>query len=86
MAFNPHSMGYSIPYWWIKRRFVTQEAGSPHRLYNKDNGIKSGTWGQICKPGLSKMTHHQKPTKEGIDLGCEGQGWVSLCCVFIGLN
>lgn len=74
MAFNPHSMGYSIPYWWIKRRFVIQEAGSPHRLYNKDNGIKSGSWGQICKPGLSKMTHHQEPTKKGIDIGCEGQG------------
>lgn len=86
MPFNPHSMGYSIPYGWIKRRFVIQEAGSPLRLYNKDNGIKSGTWGQICKPGLSKMNHHQKPTKEGIDLGFEVQGRVSLRCVFIGLN
>lgn len=38
---------------------------------------------QAC---LSKMTHHQRPTKEGVDLGCECQEWVSLLCVFIGLN
>ena len=32
------------------------------------------------------MTHHQRPAKEGVDLGCEGQQWMSLLCVFIGLN
>lgn len=32
------------------------------------------------------MTHHQKPENEGVNLGCEGQEWVSFLCVFIGLH
>lgn len=29
------------------------------------------------------MTHHQKPANEGVDLGCEGQEWVSFLCVLL---